>query len=609
MRLLNVRTRQLEEYHGNDIPKYSILSHRWGDEEVTFNDINGENGPPDVFEGKAGYRKIDYACRQALADGFDYTWVDTCCINKASSAELTESINSMFSWYQDAETCYAYLSDVPDDSERPFLEELAHRSSRTFEHDRQIGKTAFAKSGWWSRSWTLQELLAPPTVFFFAENWTFLGTRGDLASVIHTITHIDTAVLLGLNEPKHCCVARRMSWAARRNATRVEDIAYALLGLFGINMPLLYGEGENAFKRLQQEIIRSSDDQSVFAWNYGAKSPPLLAPSPRHFTLCYDVVRWKSPGSGNPYTLTNSGLSITLPIYRNAENGRMYAALGCRRETNFTDCLALEVRKPSDSDDKDNNHIIGVNGRRLDSVPADKLPSAKEVLFAWDPFQRLQRAYPSRQCLFRLENHIDPVDLTFAATCCSPPEWWNTRMTHLRVNDYINQECFAGYRNVEGFEFAVSVFARDKAFYRASVTSPIPDRPIPKIAELPAHQEQKEEDEERPAALATRGREASTEWNSAEEGCRFTMSIGGSYSIAGSLEKTVLMGEEVYVVDIKVHVAGTKTEDCPQCTNNDVHKSHEPVVTASRTLTGNTSRTTLSGNMGIQRRLVPRSTF
>ncbi|KAB5586239.1 heterokaryon incompatibility protein-domain-containing protein [Coniochaeta sp. 2T2.1] len=289
MRLLNVRTRQLEEHHSHSTPKYSILSHRWGDEEVTFNDVKGENGPPEVFEGKSGYRKIDFACRQALADGFDYTWVDTCCINKESSAELTESINSMFSWYQEADVCYAYLTDVADDSERTFLEELAHRSSRTFDHDRAIGKTSFAKSAWWGRSWTLQELLAPPDVIFFAENWTFLGTRGNLASVIHTVTHIDTAVLLGMNEPKHCCVARRMSWAARRAATRVEDVAYALLGLFGINMPLLYGEGENAFKRLQQEIIRSSDDQSVFAWNYGAKSPPLLAPSPRHFTLCYDV--------------------------------------------------------------------------------------------------------------------------------------------------------------------------------------------------------------------------------------------------------------------------------------------------------------------------------
>lgn len=618
MRLLNIHTRQLEEYHGRDTPKYSILSHRWGDEEVTFNDISGENGAPDVFEGKEGYRKIDFACRQAAADGLHYTWVDTCCIDKSSSAELTEAINSMFAWYHDAETCYAYLVDVPDDSERGLLDDLGRRRAvRTFEHDRMIGRTAFAKSAWWSRSWTLQELLAPPEVRFFAADWSLLGTRSGLASVVHTITHIDTAVLLGAAEPRHCCVARRMSWAARRGATRAEDAAYALLGLFGIAMPLLYGEGgEGAFKRLQMEIIKSSDDQSVFAWNYGAKSPPLLAPSPRHFSLCYDVVRWRSPGSGSPYALTNSGLSITLPIYRRPEDGRLYAALGCRRETNFAECLALEVRRPgfdSGADDGkgggpgDNNHIIGVGGRRLDSVPADRLPAAREVLFAWDPLlQRLQRAgahTSTRQCLFRLGNHLDSADLAFAATCCSPPEWWNTRMTHLRVGDYVDTECFAGYRNVEGFEFAVSVYARDKAFYRASVTSPIPaDRSLAaKMVEEPERLEgEKDGGDGTPESLGGRGRQASTEWDSRGDSCRFTMSIGGAYSIAGSLEKAVLMGEDVYVVDIKVHGAGSKIEDCAQCANKEAAKSHEPVAAASRTLSGNT---------GIQRRLVARPTF
>ncbi|KAE9375872.1 HET-domain-containing protein, partial [Stipitochalara longipes BDJ] len=229
MRLLHTKEFKLEEFGGKEIPHYAILSHTWGKEEVTLQDVK-MNKPME----SEGYRKVKNACSVATAEGFDYIWVDTCCIDKTSSAELSEALNSMFRWYEEAEECYAYLADVQPNSV-----------------DRVTGITGpdFRESRWFTRGWTLQELIAPLSVRFLDKEWQEIGTKADLQQDISDITGIPGSFLLG-DELRHASVAQRMSWASKRETTRIEDLAYCLMGLFGIYMPMLYGEGERAFIRL-----------------------------------------------------------------------------------------------------------------------------------------------------------------------------------------------------------------------------------------------------------------------------------------------------------------------------------------------------------------------
>ncbi|KAI1792656.1 heterokaryon incompatibility protein-domain-containing protein, partial [Ganoderma leucocontextum] len=192
--------------------------------------------------------KVRKACEIARRDGYRYIWVDSSCIDKTSSSELSEAINSMFKWYRDAQICYALLSDVPSD------EDVRAKDSK------------FRESRWFKRSWTLQELIAPRTVVFFSQDWKGLGTKDALVDLIEEITHIDRGVLTHKMALANESVGERMRWAAEREATRVEDVAYSLLGIFGITMPALYGEGEYAFRRLQEEILRRIPDRTLFAW-------------------------------------------------------------------------------------------------------------------------------------------------------------------------------------------------------------------------------------------------------------------------------------------------------------------------------------------------------
>ncbi|KAF2648911.1 HET-domain-containing protein [Lophiostoma macrostomum CBS 122681] len=243
MHLLNVQTLKLEPHIGARVPKYAILSHTWGKEEVTFADIQNPTSP--ATTSLAGFDKIRKTCERAITDGYEYAWVDTCCIDKSSSAELSEAINSMFEWYCDASVCYAYLGDV---------------SETSFEED-------FPRSRWFTRGWTLQELIGPRNVRFFDQQWRQLGTKRDHVDKIADVTGIDRLALTSSSSFLHLhCVAKRMSWASNRETTRTEDMAYCLLGIFGVNMPLLYGEGRRAFYRLQEEILKNHSDDSILAW-------------------------------------------------------------------------------------------------------------------------------------------------------------------------------------------------------------------------------------------------------------------------------------------------------------------------------------------------------
>jgi hypothetical protein len=228
----------LTKFTGETIPKYAILSHTWGadDEEVSFSDlVNG------MGKNKIGYEKLRFCEEQAARDGLAYFWVDTCCIDKTNSTELQEAINSMFRWYRDAAKCYAYLADVS-----------------TYSSDGQTAQDpwelSFRSSRWFTRGWTLQEIIAPVSVEFFSREGKRLGDKKSLEGLIYEITGISIKALQG--EPlSQFGVAERMSWAEKRQTKLSEDKAYCLLGLFGIYIPLIYGEGgDNAFVRLEEEI-------------------------------------------------------------------------------------------------------------------------------------------------------------------------------------------------------------------------------------------------------------------------------------------------------------------------------------------------------------------
>jgi hypothetical protein len=258
MRLLQVRADgglSLVERVGSDIPRYAILSHTWGadDDEVTYKDIM-----EGVVEGKEGYRKLTFCGKQAGDDGLEFFWVDTCCIDKTSSAELAEAINSMFRWYQDAAKCYVYLSDV---------------STSDFTRDIQT----FQKSRWFTRGWTLQELLAPVCVEFYSQGGDLLGDKESLVLHIAEATDIPIEAFRG-TPLSQFSVEARISWLGERRTKREEDAAYCLLGIFDVHMPLLYGEGRRkAFVRLWEEIQKSSQN-----WQPNLSSQQLLSePSQR----------------------------------------------------------------------------------------------------------------------------------------------------------------------------------------------------------------------------------------------------------------------------------------------------------------------------------------
>ncbi|KAI0740640.1 heterokaryon incompatibility protein-domain-containing protein [Earliella scabrosa] len=230
---------------------YAILSHTWGPNEQTFQEIQvlceqcrttGENPRDRAPE------KIKQSCLLAERYGFRWIWIDTCCIDKTSSTELSEAINSMFTWYSFAEVCFAYLEDVPSDCKLGALD------------------SAFRRARWHTRGWTLQELIAPQVVIFISQDWKRLGDKAHLADLIEGITGVWADVLRYERPCTEISVATRMWWASIRRTTRVEDEAYCLMGLFQINMPTLYGEGRQAFQRLQHEIIKVTRDTSILAW-------------------------------------------------------------------------------------------------------------------------------------------------------------------------------------------------------------------------------------------------------------------------------------------------------------------------------------------------------
>ncbi|KAF5714597.1 beta transducin [Fusarium mundagurra] len=277
---------------------------------------------------RSGYNKIKQACALALENGYGYAWVDTCCIDKTSSAELSEAINSMMSWYERSEICYTYLADVSPGS-------------------------SFAKSRWFERGWTLQELIAPSRLIFLYNDWSAMSERDDIVDLITQITGIDQAFLSAptsdclLQSRLHAAsIAEKMSWASERKTTRIEDTAYCLLGIFGINMPLLYGEGTNAFLRLQEEIMKRSDDQTLLAWYLPEDGPDesgVLATSPAAFANCKDFIPCDVGMPTPPFQITNKGLRIEMPLSSDDFSDGRYGLLQCRKKQDPTTMIAIPL--------------------------------------------------------------------------------------------------------------------------------------------------------------------------------------------------------------------------------------------------------------------------
>lgn len=329
MRLMDVKNLQLEDFPPDEIPKkYAILSHKWGKDEVLFADV----GRGIDNSEKAGYEKIRSCCKQAATHNLDYIWIDTCCIDKSSSAELSEAINSMYPWYQKATICYAYLADVP---------------TNVNTHDLN---SAFAKSKWFERGWTLQELIAPLNLIFYSRDWIEIGTKLTLKDVLAQITGINVGILTGAKELKSASVALRMYWARDRQTSRTEDIAYCLMGLFDVNMPMLYGEGKKAFIRLQEEIMKHSDDQSLFAWT-DPDAPAdshcgLLADSPSKFRNSANIIPYQGWEPTSPYQISNKGLRLELHL--NPCGGDVYvAALECPVPPDYEGFLGIYLKRVS----------------------------------------------------------------------------------------------------------------------------------------------------------------------------------------------------------------------------------------------------------------------
>jgi hypothetical protein len=310
MRLINTNTGLLEEFICDDIPEYAILSHTWEKDEISLQEYQRITDPDLVndpktlrIKAKAGFVKIRGCIKLAISKEISYVWIDTCCIDKTSSADLSESINSMYRWYANSKVCFAYLIDVKT-------------------------KDSLWQSRWFTRGWTLQELIAPPVVEFYSHSWDPIGTKASRAINLSYTTGITRAVLEG-DYLSYSSVASKMSWASNRTTTRKEDMAYCLLGLFDINMPLLYGEGEKAFLRLQEHIAASSTDHSLFAWGLCDESymrgcatdlleeglqtyRNLFASSPADFRHCEMAAEIKIVES-DTWMQINRGLHAILP--------------------------------------------------------------------------------------------------------------------------------------------------------------------------------------------------------------------------------------------------------------------------------------------------------
>jgi hypothetical protein len=411
MRLLDTASLKLKEFADNEIPAYGILSHTWEKDEVSFQDMQSGHA-----EEKAGYAKIKGCCEEAKqSNRLKYVWVDTCCIDKTSSSELSEAINSMYRWYENAFTCYTYLADVSSDK------------------DIEGEGSSFAKSRWFTRGWTLQELIAPSRVHFHGKDWQFIGSKESLQKAISSITGVDVKVIRGSKHPQTCSIAARLSWASKRNTTRKEDIAYCLMGLLGVNMPLLYGEGDRAFMRLQEEILKISDDHSLFAWKESNSSRKnefqgLLATSPAYFVDSCNIVPIPNDHRTTQYSLTNQGLHIELVLLPGFGSDIYLAVLDCTEpKTEHRGPIGIYLKWLSPPNGNQFARVfpneLRCVGRTCGNCTSDILPTRNLYVKQQPLVMQLQDNVIDWAYWFRIQEL--PSSTGYAIAVVHPPERWD----------------------------------------------------------------------------------------------------------------------------------------------------------------------------------------
>lgn len=345
MRLLNITTFQFENIEPENA-QYAVLSHKWADspgKEISFQDFHdaakvdkSKLDKPEklpAHETAYGVAKIAWTASVARERKLDYIWIDTCCIDKTNSAELSEAINSMFKWYRLAVECYVYLPDVSWEGN-------------------EASKAQFRESVWFQRGWTLQELLAPREARFYDREWKFIDTKTHLSAEIGAATNIDLTYLR--DDFRSASIATKMSWASRRKTTKPEDQAYCLLGIFNISMDARYGEGEKAFIRLQKELIVNYNDESIFAWTLTSAVPSdphgLLAPEPACFRDSANITHRSGKHKPRPpYEWTAQGIGFTVPSLwpDNPMRSRHKVRLNCWRigEEKSKNTIAIRLAK------------------------------------------------------------------------------------------------------------------------------------------------------------------------------------------------------------------------------------------------------------------------
>jgi hypothetical protein len=417
MRLLRSRDLGFEEFEVETAPSYAILSHTWygNDEEVTYQEML--NGPT---TSKPGFQKIQKCGEIATNSGYAYFWVDTCCIDKSSSAELSEALNSMYLWYNKAAVCYVYFSDVTVLSFAPTL-------------------SVFRRIKWFKRGWTLQELLAPAEVLFFSKEWEVLGSKEDFKEVITALTGIPSAALEGTALDQFS-VAERMSWASKRETKRVEDIAYSLMGIFDVHMPLIYGERERAFIRLQEEIIRSSDDQSIFAWKDPNPSFPaeihlgLLAHSPNCFAKSKNIYSLGSLSRADDFAITNKGIRINLFVVPLPGARNIYhASLECYFGDSKTGSPSIYLVRLTGSEEEwgssSESQFARIRGSQIDILENPQKITGSHVRLYVRQIHKANRNRPvsSNQTLFlihrpKLNSFYYPTSIRVIPSDCWDPQ-------------------------------------------------------------------------------------------------------------------------------------------------------------------------------------------
>ncbi|KAK7983381.1 hypothetical protein PG989_010783 [Apiospora arundinis] len=373
-RLINTKRYELVESYEIPAPfppPYVILSHTWisPQDEITYQDFQRRRR--DIEKGTfkpKGWAKLRQYCDRVARDGWEWAWMDTCCIDKTNEAETQLAIFAMFRWYKEADVCIAYLADVHADKvvsrraqNEPDLDEVPYPDTM---HDTTSPahlalKPFVVKSKWFTRGWTLQELIAPKDLYFVDHAWRRLGNREHWYDAIRMACGIEPRYFGGFNpwDFHACSIATRMNWASRRETTLEEDEAYSLLSLFGLSMPLIYGEGRwRAFYRLQSELIMHYDDDSIYAWRADPSTSGsstiqdrggrgMLASSIRDFSSASNIQAFDF--TSNDFTITKSGLDTTAKRWRRKDDpSRCLIRLNCGPEP--TRLLAIPLERVKD---------------------------------------------------------------------------------------------------------------------------------------------------------------------------------------------------------------------------------------------------------------------